>query len=98
VASAGGSGEHSTGPELVWGLGLTWDGMLTCLTSSRTASRHWEWPSCRIFSFDLARCRGVRPARSRASTRAPMRTGRGKHAGVRGREERWKEKGAHTSS
>lgn len=54
---------------------------LTCFTSSRTASRHWEWPSCRMFSFDLARCRGVRPALSRASTRAPVGTGRRKHAG-----------------
>lgn len=45
----------------------------TCFTSRRTASRLWENPSCRIFSFDLARCRGVLPARSKASTLAPAR-------------------------
>lgn len=60
-------------------------GALTCFTSSRTASRHWEWPSCRMFSFDLARCRGVRPARSRASTRAPAGAGQGKHRGHEGK-------------
>lgn len=60
-------------------------GALTCFTSSRTASRHWEWPSCRMFSFDLARCRGVRPARSRASTRDPARAGRGKPTGREGK-------------
>lgn len=59
-------------------------GALTCFTSSRTASKHWEWPSCRMLSFDLARCRGVRPARSRASTRAPVGAGRGEHAGGEG--------------
>lgn len=61
-------------------------GALTCFTSSRTASRHWEWPSCRMLSLDLARCRGVRPARSRASTRAPGGTGSGEHA-EQGEEE-----------
>lgn len=45
----------------------------TCFTSRRTASRLWESPSCRIFSFDLARCSGVLPARSKASTLAPAR-------------------------
>lgn len=45
----------------------------TCFTSRRTASRLWENPSCRIFSFDLARCSGVLPARSKASTLAPAR-------------------------
>ena len=60
---------------------------LTCFTSSRTASRHWEWPSCRMLSLDLARCRGVRPARSRASTRAPGGTDSGEHA-EQGEEER----------
>lgn len=72
-------------------------GALTCFTSSRTASRHCEWPSCRMFSFDLARCSGVRPARSRASTRAPVGTGRGEHAGGEGASG-GQGKGLHTSS
>lgn len=43
----------------------------TCFTSRRTASRLWESPSCRMLSLDLARCSGVLPARSKASTLAP---------------------------
>lgn len=81
-----------------WVPRLSMRGALTCFTSSRTASRHWEWPSCRMLSFDLARCRGVRPARSRASTRAPVGAGRGEHTGVRVRERREEGKVPHTSS
>lgn len=47
---------------------------IICFTSRRTASRLWEIPSCKMFSFDFARCSGVLPARSKASTLAPPRS------------------------
>lgn len=45
--------------------------LITCVTSPLRVSRLRESPSCKMLSFERARWRGVLPARSRASTRAP---------------------------
>lgn len=60
--------EAASGCSTSWGCGSV---SFTCFTSRRTASRLWESPSCRMLSLDLARCSGVLPARSKASTLAP---------------------------
>ncbi len=48
--------------------------LITCVTSPLRVSRLRESPSCKMLSFERARWRGVLPARSRASTRAPEGT------------------------